>query len=45
MVKFIFDTITCRGLMIGPYDILIVTQALSENLTLVTDNVDEFQST
>jgi len=28
--------------MIGPYDILIAAQALSENLTLVTDNVDEF---
>lgn len=32
-----------RGLVIGPYDLLIAGHALSRNLTLVTNNVREFQ--
>jgi tRNA(fMet)-specific endonuclease VapC len=31
-----------QGKMIGPYDLLIAAQALSRNLTLVTNNTDEF---
>jgi len=30
------------GKLIGPYDMLIAAQALSRQLTLVTNNVDEF---
>lgn len=32
-----------KGQIIGPYDLLIGAQALSENLTLVTNNEREFQ--
>jgi tRNA(fMet)-specific endonuclease VapC len=32
-----------RGEPIGPYDLLIAAQAMSLGLTLVTDNVREFQ--
>lgn len=32
-----------RGLPIGSYDLLIAAQALSRSLTLVTNNVREFQ--
>lgn len=32
-----------KGLIIGPYDLLIGAQALSEKLTLVTNNEREFQ--
>jgi tRNA(fMet)-specific endonuclease VapC len=32
-----------RGMPIGPYDLLIAGQALANNLTLVTGNVQEFQ--
>ena len=32
-----------RGLLIGPYDLLIAAQALAENLTLVTNNEWEFR--
>ena len=31
-----------RGTPIGPYDVLIASQALARDLTLVTANVDEF---
>ncbi len=31
-----------RGTLIGPYDVLIAGQARSRNLTLVTNNTDEF---
>jgi len=31
-----------RGAPIGPYDMLIASQAISRDLILVTDNVDEF---
>jgi len=36
-----FD-LTRRGLMIGPYDLLIAATALAHDLTLVTHNVREF---
>jgi tRNA(fMet)-specific endonuclease VapC len=32
-----------RGLTIGPYDLLIAGQALSQNLILVTNNTSEFR--
>ncbi len=32
-----------RGIMIGPYDVLLAAQALATGLTLVTANVSEFQ--
>jgi len=32
-----------RGMVIGPYDLLIAGHALSNHLTLVTSNVGEFQ--
>jgi tRNA(fMet)-specific endonuclease VapC len=32
-----------KGMVIGPYDLLIAGQALATNLTLVTGNVNEFQ--
>jgi tRNA(fMet)-specific endonuclease VapC len=32
-----------RGQPIGPYDLLIAGQALASGLTLVTNNVQEFQ--
>src|SRR3989304_7698434 len=32
-----------RGTPIGPYDVLLAAQALSENLVLVTNNTREFQ--
>jgi tRNA(fMet)-specific endonuclease VapC len=32
-----------RGMVIGPYELLIAGCALSKNLTLVTNNVGEFQ--
>ncbi|HSG38050.1 MAG TPA: PIN domain-containing protein, partial [Thermoanaerobaculia bacterium] len=32
-----------RGAVIGPYDMLIAAQALSQDLVLVTDNEDEFR--
>jgi tRNA(fMet)-specific endonuclease VapC len=32
-----------RGLVIGPYDMLIAAQALSCGLTLVTNNIREFK--
>jgi len=32
-----------RGMPIGPYDLLIAGQALANDLTLVTGNVQEFQ--
>jgi tRNA(fMet)-specific endonuclease VapC len=32
-----------RGTVIGPYDLLIAGQALANNLTLVTNNLGEFQ--
>ncbi|RJX29531.1 MAG: type II toxin-antitoxin system VapC family toxin [Dethiobacter sp.] len=32
-----------KGLLIGPYDLLISSHALSEGLTLVTNNLSEFQ--
>ena len=31
-----------RGTPIGPYDLLIASQALAKKLTLVTNNTDEF---
>ena len=31
-----------QGAPIGPYDMLIASQAISRDLVLVTDNVDEF---
>jgi tRNA(fMet)-specific endonuclease VapC len=31
-----------RGQLIGPYDMMIAAQALALDLTMVTDNVDEF---
>lgn len=31
-----------RGSVIGPYDMMIAAQALSQGLVLVTDNEDEF---
>jgi len=31
-----------EGKLIGPYDMLIAAQALAKNLTLVTNNTDEF---
>jgi len=31
-----------RGAPIGPYDMLIASQAISRDLIVVTDNVDEF---
>jgi len=32
-----------KGEIIGPYDLLIASHALSKGLTLVTNNLDEFQ--
>ena len=32
-----------KGMIIGPYDLLIASHALSEGLTLVTNNLSEFQ--
>ena len=32
-----------RGLMIGPYDVMLAGQALAEGLVLVTSNTDEFR--
>ncbi|MFP4128339.1 MAG: type II toxin-antitoxin system VapC family toxin [Desulfonatronovibrio sp.] len=32
-----------KGIPIGPYDILIAGQAVSRNLTLITNNTREFQ--
>jgi len=32
-----------KGRIIGPYDLLLASQALSEGLTLVTNNLSEFQ--
>jgi tRNA(fMet)-specific endonuclease VapC len=32
-----------RGAVIGPYDMMIAAQALSQNLVLITDNEDEFR--
>ncbi len=32
-----------KGLLIGPYDLLIASHALSKGLTIVTNNVSEFQ--
>lgn len=32
-----------RGIPIGPYDLLIAGQALANGLTLITNNVKEFQ--
>jgi tRNA(fMet)-specific endonuclease VapC len=34
--------LACRGLPIGPYDVLIAGQARARGLTLVTANVQEF---
>lgn len=31
-----------RGVVIGPYDVLLAGQALADGLALVTSNVDEF---
>jgi tRNA(fMet)-specific endonuclease VapC len=36
-------SLTSRGNMIGPFDILIAGQALSRDLILVTHNIREFQ--
>jgi tRNA(fMet)-specific endonuclease VapC len=33
----------CQGSVIGPYDLLIAAQALAGGLTLVTNNIREFQ--
>ncbi|MCY7408847.1 MAG: type II toxin-antitoxin system VapC family toxin [Chitinophagales bacterium] len=35
-------TLAKKGKLIGPYDMLIATQALYHDLTLVTNNVKEF---
>ena len=32
-----------RGVTIGPYDMQIAAMAISRNLTLITNNTDEFQ--
>jgi tRNA(fMet)-specific endonuclease VapC len=32
-----------QGALIGPYDLLIVSIALANNVTLVTHNTDEFK--
>jgi tRNA(fMet)-specific endonuclease VapC len=31
-----------RGQLIGPYDLMIAAQALSLDVTLITDNTDDF---
>jgi len=36
------STLESQGTPIGPYDMMIAAQALSQHLVLVTDNVQEF---
>ncbi|MFP4550167.1 MAG: type II toxin-antitoxin system VapC family toxin [Spirochaetales bacterium] len=36
-------TLEKKGLVIGPYDMLIASQAIARDLTLVTNDVREFQ--
>lgn len=38
----IWAALATKGLLIGPYDVLIAGQAKARSLTLVTNNVGEF---
>jgi predicted nucleic acid-binding protein len=42
MVRYLLDTNILSDLLRNPNDLLIAAHALALDLTLVTDNVDEF---